>query len=146
MKMNCPDIDRLIDSLHEGNSDLEVEAHARYCRDCQSVLSVLRLVRAELEAQETVPLEVPEELIQRTIAAIPFPEPSSARTKHLPLQLVGAGALGAVTALAAIVAAGAADAGTTIHLLTFVSLGGLAAAALEWRFVQRPEPGSYGPP
>ena len=128
--MDCPDIDRLIDSLRNGPTDVELAAHVRYCRTCQEDLRLLRAVQAEFQSEP----EVPEELVERTLAAIPFPESRTGTADTVSLKhVIVAGVLGASTAGLTVVASDLSDAGSPFHFFVFVTLAGVGAAVAEIR-------------
>lgn len=139
--MACPDIDRLIDHVHDGNDDLELTAHVERCRSCQADLEILNAVRTAFEAE----IEVPEELIERTLAAIPLPGESGTANRSLSLKhVLVAGVLGTSTAGFALVASGLLETGSPLHVFTFLSLSGVAAALVEIRAETAPRKAKAG--
>ena len=103
--MSCTDFDHLVDYLtSESGPDVGIERHLEICEDCQRAAFLIRELRASLSPE----VEVPESLIQRTLAALPEPgtlpglESLPARGPVPALQLAASGVLGFLTACLAV--------------------------------------------
>ncbi len=132
--MNCPDINRLIDFQADDRPDAELEAHLAECASCQADLQLLREISAALRPE----IEVPERLDQRVMAGFPpLPEDNLERRQVPAAHVVGSGALGAFTTIAALVATGSAGTGSPADLLLFSVAVGLVASGVRTRVGRR---------
>ena len=135
--MDCPDIDRLVDLTHDPGLDLPVRAHVRGCSECQQQLRLLDELRLALRAD----VAVPERLLERAFLGAVSAEATPPGHAGL-IQGVSAAALGALTALATVVATGSASGARPPDVLLFsLGFGGLATL-YEMRREDAPRPTS----
>ena len=124
--MSCPDVNDLIDLWHGHSSDPELEAHAKTCSECQETLALFSNIHAVYRPQ----VEVPEELIQRTLARLDHEE-AEEKTRSLRWNTLGSGVLGGFTAVAAVVVA-SGESGPT--LLPIALLAGTLAGLAQFKW------------
>ena len=124
--MSCPNIDRWVDFVNSGaEPDPELEAHLDGCLRCREDLLIVH----EMVASLTPDIEVPESLIQRTIADFPENAFLRSRTRITLPQVVAAGLLGFISAAGALLASGEAfSAGPLPPLVTSTLVAGVAMA------------------
>ncbi len=131
--MNCPDINRLIDLAESPEADREIRDHLEDCGTCRATLALIR----ELPAAYRPEMEVPEELVQKTLGAVFGLEPVTPSPVFVPLHALIAGTLGAVTVVLGIALSGSVGSGGSKELLLFSLGAGLAAALYEVRAIKR---------
>lgn len=136
--MTCPDLDRLIDCLVlEEESDRRLEDHLLRCESCRGNAFLMQ----ELLGSVFEPAaEVPEDLLQRTVASLPK-EPGRLKERHHPstLQLAASGVLGLLTASSSLLASGVAGVSGPMTSLLVALLVGCGAAVLRARPPWTPE-------
>jgi hypothetical protein len=125
--IDCPDTNRLVDSLEEETLDLELMAHLRECASCRMELRIIRAIPQAMKARGPVP----EYLVRRTMLAISAAADPPAREMPTPLHVVSAGVLGAITAAVAVIGTGAVEGAGIGEVAAFSAFFGLAAAIVE---------------
>ena len=119
--MSCPDLDRLID-LYHGLLDPELEGHVSACPSCQAELEALLWLPAVCETD----VDLPDRLVERVLATLPFAEGRLERSRESLGQRLVTGLLGSVTAaFALLVASGSSEAGPPALLLILSLVAGV---------------------
>lgn len=126
--MKCPDTDRLIDLASGGRPDGELESHLDACPDCREDLELIR----EIPAAFSPRLEVPEHLVQKTMALLRGLLAEEERRRALRMEVLGTAILGSLTAAAVILLTGSGVGGGTGSLLTYCMAIGVLSGAIRF--------------
>ena len=127
--MKCPDINRLIDWEQAGGVDEGIQVHLRTCDSCRSALHLIR----ELPAAFQPEIEVPEHLVQRTLAAVMETAPAADRPHPVPIHGFIAGVLASVSTFLVIAVTGSVGTGGMKGLILFSLAMGVVASLWESR-------------
>jgi len=131
--MSCPELDALQAVYVDGIGDPEVEAHVDECPDCRDLVAMA----VDLADVFDPGLEVPPDLVARTIAASRERAAAPQRAPRPVAAVFASGALVALATLIWLLATADPTPGTFGNLILFSLMVGLGAGILSGRVAFR---------